>query len=150
MDQREELLKNGMLVKLTEHLPPLRNEERLDNDAIDNFAAAMKAKMAASRSKGRGGWLQCPVGRLQAMLAEHLKKGDPVDVANFAMMLWNRGAGTAAVQVHAIPEGFALVPLNYTREMRAAWDNAPFDEDEGKEFANAYRLMIEAAPKGWK
>jgi hypothetical protein len=45
-----------------------------------------------------------------------------------------------------IPEGFALVPLNYTREMRAAWDNAPFDEDEGREFANAYRLMVEAAP----
>jgi hypothetical protein len=66
-----------------------------DNVAVHNFAGAMKAKMAASRAKGRGGWLQCPVDQLQAMLTEHLNKGDPVDVANFAMMLWNRGGTTA-------------------------------------------------------
>lgn len=29
------------------------------------------------------------------MLREHVEKGDPRDVANFAMMLWNLGAGIA-------------------------------------------------------
>jgi hypothetical protein len=30
------------------------------------------------------------------MLIAHLAKGDPIDVANFAMMLWNRGERTSA------------------------------------------------------
>lgn len=67
-----------------------------DNDAVANFATAMKSKMAVSRGKGRGGWLHCPVDQLQVMLTEHLKKGDPVDVANFCMMLWNRGSATTS------------------------------------------------------
>lgn len=69
-----------------------------DDAAVDRFATAMKVKMAESRAKGRGGWedpSQCPAERLQAMLADHLAKGDPVDVGNFAMMLWNRGERTA-------------------------------------------------------
>lgn len=114
MDQREELYRNGMLDRLAqpkmERNPPDASsplaqfiarqqndnsaERHADDLAIDNFVGAMRAKMAASRGKGRSGWLQCPVERLQAMLNEHLKKGDPVDVANFAMMLWNRGSTT--------------------------------------------------------
>jgi hypothetical protein len=69
-----------------------------DDAAVDRFATAMKVKMAESRAKGRGGWddaMQCPAERLQAMLNDHLAKGDPVDVGNFAMMLWNRGERTA-------------------------------------------------------
>lgn len=65
-----------------------------DDVAIDRFAAAMKAKMAASRAKGRGGWddtAQCPTERLQSMLLGHLEKGDPMDIAIFSMMLWSRG-----------------------------------------------------------
>lgn len=70
-----------------------------DDLAVDRFAAAMKAKMAASRAKGRDGWDNpelCPVERLQSMLIDHLAKGDPVDVGNFAMMLFNRAAPVAA------------------------------------------------------
>jgi hypothetical protein len=70
-----------------------------DDAAVDRFAAAMKTKMAASRAKGRSGWdneALCPASRLQDMLIEHLAKGDPVDVGNFAMMLWNRGERVAA------------------------------------------------------
>lgn len=67
-----------------------------DDLAVDRFAAAMKEKMALARAKGRGGWndpAQCSVERLATMLVEHIAKGDPVDVANFAMMLHQRGAG---------------------------------------------------------
>jgi hypothetical protein len=70
-----------------------------DDIAVDRFAAAMKAKMAASRAKGRGGWddpAVCTVESLQSMLLGHLAKGDPVDVGNFAMMLWNRAAPVTA------------------------------------------------------
>jgi len=64
-----------------------------DDAAVDLFAAAMKEKLARKRQEGRGGWEDkeaCPPGHLQKLLVEHLAKGDPVDVANFAMMLWSR------------------------------------------------------------
>jgi hypothetical protein len=67
-----------------------------DDVAVDRFAAAMKEKLAQARAKGRGGWddpAQCSVETLARMLVEHVAKGDPRDVANFAMMLWARGAG---------------------------------------------------------
>ncbi len=64
-----------------------------DDIAVDRFADAMKAKMAAARAKGRGGWEgpTCNAEILSRMLRDHVEKGDPLDVANFCMMLWNRG-----------------------------------------------------------
>jgi hypothetical protein len=73
--------------------------QHADDVAVDRFAEAMKAKMAASRAKGRGGWEStevCPPGSLQLMMLEHIAKGDPVDVGNFAMMLFCRGDKTTA------------------------------------------------------
>jgi hypothetical protein len=69
-----------------------------DDAAVDRFAAAMKAKLANQRAKGYGGWDvpdQCPAERLQTMLVDHITKGDPVDVGNFAMMLFCRGEKTS-------------------------------------------------------
>jgi hypothetical protein len=69
-----------------------------DDIAVDKFAAAMKDKMAKQRAKGYGGWQDkddCPAERLQKFLVDHIPKGDPVDVGNFAMMLFSRGEGTA-------------------------------------------------------
>lgn len=62
-----------------------------DDAAVDRFAAAMKAKLAQAREKGRGGWQQCDPVELSLMLREHVEKGDPRDVANFCMFLWNLG-----------------------------------------------------------
>lgn len=54
----------------------------------------MKAKMTNSFiKKGRSGWdnpEECSVEDLWRMLREHVEKGDPVDVANFSMMIWYR------------------------------------------------------------
>lgn len=36
--------------------------------------------------------------RLSRMLRDHVNKGDPRDVANFCMFLWNRGEAIAALQ----------------------------------------------------
>jgi hypothetical protein len=47
----------------------------------------MKAKMAAARAKGRGGWQDCSEGDLLDMLRHHVRKGDMRDVANIAMMI---------------------------------------------------------------
>lgn len=70
-----------------------------DDLAVDRFAAIMKAKLAAARKKGRGGWDNpdpdndgCTTEYLADLLREHIRKGDPVDVANFCMFLCLRGA----------------------------------------------------------
>ncbi|GEM_PF-1790519 len=70
-----------------------------DDLAVDAFATSMKAKMAAARAKGRGGWedpAQCSANDLSRLLRDHVEKGDPRDVANFCMMLHQRGEAIAA------------------------------------------------------
>lgn len=80
----------------------------LDDIAVDDFAAAMKAKMRQSREeKGRGGWQTASAARLTYLLLEHLEKGDPVDVANFAMMLHQNGQALDVVVVQAYRKSVA-------------------------------------------
>ena len=62
-----------------------------DDVAVDLFAAKMKEKLENSRYKGRSGWESCPIEHLINGLKVHIDKGDPVDVANFAMMISQRG-----------------------------------------------------------
>lgn len=84
----------------------------LDDEAVQFFATKMKYKMGASRAKGRSGWddpVACPTDFLQRMLAEHVYKGDPVDVANIAMMLDARGASTR-IETH--------LPLSWQQRVR--------------------------------
>lgn len=64
--------------------------QHYDDYAVDSFTQMMKEKLAKSRAKGRSGWndpKQCSVEYLNKLLLEHVEKGDPVDVANFCMML---------------------------------------------------------------
>lgn len=64
-----------------------------DNAAVDRFATAMKTRMADKWQQGYKGWddsEQCSIDHLQQLLADRAVAGDPIDVANFAMMVWNR------------------------------------------------------------
>lgn len=57
------------------------------------FSAAMRAKLDKKRRAGRGGWNrpeECTIEYLRELLAEHVLKGDPLDIANLCMMIWNR------------------------------------------------------------
>lgn len=68
-----------------------------DNLAVDNFAAAMKTKLAEDRAKGLRGWSDTRVQdkTLAEMLVGHIPKGNPgnyEDIANSAMMLHQRDA----------------------------------------------------------
>lgn len=75
----------------------MENNEIPHNDdlAVDAFATLMKSKLKYAREvKGRGGWEdpeQCSITYLSQLLHEHVEKGDPVDVANLAMMIKMRG-----------------------------------------------------------
>lgn len=73
-----------------------RDEAKYDEEVIDAFATAMKAKMALKRAQGRGGWSNkgnCSVtgAELSEQLRDHVEKDDPIDVANYCFMLWARG-----------------------------------------------------------
>jgi hypothetical protein len=74
---------------------PMNN---IDDYSVDKMAIAMKEKMRYSREvKGRSGWNDkddCSHEFLVSLLHEHVAKGDPVDVANIAMMLYMRGERT--------------------------------------------------------
>jgi hypothetical protein len=70
------------------------NPAHFDNQSVEAFAHAMRVKLAVKRMEGRGGWQDkelCSGEFLSQLLREHVEKGDPVDVANFCMMLHQRG-----------------------------------------------------------
>lgn len=62
-----------------------------DELMVDSLAEAMKAKLCVTARQGRGGWQQCEPEELRRQLGEALIKGDPVDVANYCMMLFSMG-----------------------------------------------------------
>ena len=72
----------------------ISDTEHPDDKAVWNFAWAMVSKLKKKREDGRTGWWDkdfCSNEYLSKLLREHVDKGDPVDVANFAMMLHQRG-----------------------------------------------------------
>ncbi|UQW75657.1 MULTISPECIES: hypothetical protein [Pseudomonas syringae group] len=76
---------------------PAQVDQHPDNQAVDTFAAAMKTKLAEARAKGRHGWLESLVQdkQLAELMVRHIPKGNAgnfEDIANFAMMLHQRGA----------------------------------------------------------
>lgn len=87
-----------------------------DDLAVDRFAQALKDKLAIARAKGCGGWQYDEPGmqqRLSDMLCEHVRKGDPRDVAAFCLFLHQRGEAILArgpmfppVAVPEDPTGF--------------------------------------------
>ena len=75
----------------------IRDSKAADDAGVERFSVAMKRKLAAKRKEGKRGWNTtpasgwgCTVKALEAMLRQHLAKGDVIDVANFCMMIWNR------------------------------------------------------------
>jgi len=64
-----------------------------DDAAVDRFAVALKAKLEKARDAGRSGWQDpaWPVESIGDNLREHVEKGDPRDVANYCMFLFERG-----------------------------------------------------------
>lgn len=110
-----------------------------DDLAVDHFASAMKTKMAESRSKGRGGWddpQECTVQMLARMLVSHIKKGDPVDVGNFAMMLHERNAGREVLRDETL-KADELKAWRTIQDIYSALhgNTTPWPEDLGLGFA---------------
>lgn len=64
------------------------------NACVDDFATEMKEKLKAKYFNGYHGWddEEWTPEMIRTALIDHLYKpnGDMVDVANFAMFMWNR------------------------------------------------------------
>lgn len=87
-------------------------EDHPDSKAVDRFAQAMKERLYEARRKGRGDWDKpddCTDDLLAKLLLKNTVTGDPVDVANLAMMLFTRRArqGTLADAALAFQEKVA-------------------------------------------
>lgn len=93
--KRVERQDDGSLTVVIDYWPQSSepDEQHPDDVAVDAFAAAMKAKLAKKRSEGRDRWQECSAEYLSDLLRSHVEKGDPVDVANLAMMLHQNGQG---------------------------------------------------------
>ena len=68
-------------------------DEQADRLLVQLAGAAMQRKLEiASVLRGRGGWHRsdCSEGYLRELLAEHVVKGDLVDVMNLAAMIYAR------------------------------------------------------------
>lgn len=74
-----------------------KTQEQIDNEAVDQLAVMMKAKLAKKRAEGCGGWDEegCTIISLSRLLIEAVMKGDAVDVANFCAFIASRGGEVA-------------------------------------------------------
>lgn len=106
-DEDDDLIRSAYSALIS--VAPAAPVVHTDDAAVDRFATRMKAKLAAARAKGRGGLddpAQCSVESLAALLVEHLRKGNAgtfEDVANFSMMLHQRGADPRVLADAAAP-----------------------------------------------
>lgn len=101
--------------------------EHTDDAAVDAFAARMKAKLAKKRADGRDGWQTCAPIDLAQMLIDHIVKGDPVDVANFAMFL-----GSLDVYPGSIRAALRMALAEWVRENTRACVEFASSGERGK------------------
>lgn len=64
-----------------------------DEQGVSDFTDAMLEKMSRKRDQGCGGWWdenQCTIEHLRGLFMAAVAKGDMIDIANFAMMIYYR------------------------------------------------------------
>lgn len=107
------------------HLLAKKKAAHPDDIAVESFATAMREKLAKKRSEGRGGWedpQQCSADELALYLVNHVTKGDPVDVANLAMMLFHRQGG----------ESLRAIAITYMRTAADGYGSPASGEADGR------------------
>lgn len=82
---------------------PHDDESIADHAVVDALAATMKAKLDLRRQSDGVGWeTQYSVEHLANLLIDHVPAGNPVDIANFALMIFNLPGGSQALRDAAL------------------------------------------------
>lgn len=106
-----------------------------DDAAVDQFASMMKSKLARARERGKGGWQDpaWPAEDISRQLREHVDKGDPVDVANYAMFLALRGEPiTRPLTADAIREAVEAERARCIKACEEELEHSAQDTHEGR------------------
>lgn len=118
-------------------------DQHPDDEAVHAFACQMKDKLAIARSKGRGGWDNpdvCGAEDLARMLLSHLTKrnqGNYLDVANFCMMLHQRGESPSVLS-KALAERDAEVARLALIALRSKLKGEDWEDDELRIFLDNF------------
>lgn len=102
-----------------------------DAAGVDRLASAMKEKLAKKTEEGFSGWDSpniCSVDYLATLLVSAVHKGDPVDVANYCMMLFNRNAESAVLATAAAQQGVGVLLSQSDKETIRNAITAPREE----------------------
>lgn len=118
----------------SEQIEPVSNRDELPLDYLQGHKDGLEwaAQMAEANHPQTGDWLYDD----QIDLAMAIRKGPDMPTVQ---------GGNSPV----IPDGWVMVPVELTPDMRAAWDSAPYTDDDDNDMQAAYRAMIAAAPQ-WK
>ncbi|HHK9105272.1 TPA: hypothetical protein ACQZER_001776 [Escherichia coli] len=113
---------------------PVSNSDELPLDYLQGHKDGLEwaAQLAEANHPQTGDWLYDD----QIDLARAIRKGPDMPTVQ---------GGNSPV----IPDGWVMVPVELTPDMRAAWDSAPYTDDDDNDMQAAYRAMIAAAPQ-WK
>lgn len=121
----------------------VRPAPHLDDEAVNRLADFMKAKLAFKRVEGFNIWrdtARCSAADLSSALLHHVFKGDPVDVANFCMMLHWRGetidAPKLCPSLEKRPIAFEIV--DHENGPRLTWVEK-IAEESGHSYNGLYR-----------
>lgn len=91
-------------------------------------------------------WISCSACGISTDTAYH----SGADARETLRDVWSRRAiqsGNSGKPV-TVPAGYVLVPVEFTPEMRNAWDSAPNNsDDDNVNMMAAYHAMLAAAPK---
>ncbi len=118
-------------VMLKSNAEPVSNRDELPLDYLHGHKDGLEwaAQLAEANHPQTGDWLyDDPVE-----LAKAIRKGPDMPEAD----------GNSPV----ISDGWVMVPVELTQDMREAWDSAPNTDDDDYNMQAAYRAMIVAAPQ---
>lgn len=125
---------NACRAAMLQGAEPASNRDELPLDYLQGHKDGLEwaAQLAEANHPQTGDWLY----------------DDPIDLARAI----RKGPDMPTVQggnSPVIPDGWVMVPVELTPDMRAAWDSAPYTDDDDNDMQAAYRAMIAAAPQ-WK
>src|ERR1700733_11147365 len=114
-----------------------------DDRFVIKFAIAMSEKLDKKRAEGYDGWRdECTPEFLAKSFLKHISKGDPVDVANFCMMLNYRLGGPRVMK-----EAFAKLTKErdaLAKALEAAKELFELSEDCQEPGTDAYTWLHQA------